>query len=309
MKTLKYFSFLLLLITASAIYPQQKNIFIFDPNGVSGSFQYSLSQLTSDSVFIADTIDDAIFNYDGLFIFIAPPYTLTQEEGDRLIQYSSGKMPVYIFSGIFPEGIDTVAFWNHIGVEGVYGLTLSVPIDTVFGVPEQFTSGVIIDTSFMSSLIPVVVGNVDSILIGDAESWEVNTTYISGYDSLNVIIDLYNLIDDEGFLRRVLESFELIPPNRVEDNSNLVTNFNLLQNYPNPFNPVTKIQYAIGSKQFVSLIVYDVLGSEIVTLVNEEKPTGNYNVEFDGTNLPSGIYFYQLNAGKYSEIKKMVLLK
>ena len=90
--------------------------------------------------------------------------------------------------------------------------------------------------------------------------------------------------------------------------------FSLSQNYPNPFNPVTKIKYSIPQNLRretgnVSLKIYDVLGREITTLVNEEKPAGEYEVEFNGSNLPSGIYFYQLNAGVFTETKKMILLK
>ncbi|MCZ6703777.1 MAG: discoidin domain-containing protein, partial [Ignavibacteria bacterium] len=93
-----------------------------------------------------------------------------------------------------------------------------------------------------------------------------------------------------------------------------VTDFKLFQNYPNPFNPSTSIQYAVRSTQFVSLKVYNVLGSEIATLVNEEKLAGFYEVEFSTTggdvyNLPSGIYFYRLQAGDFVETKKMILLK
>jgi photosystem II stability/assembly factor-like uncharacterized protein len=92
-------------------------------------------------------------------------------------------------------------------------------------------------------------------------------------------------------------------------NSNLVGSFILHQNYPNPFNPSTSIQYAVSRRQFVSLKVYDLLGREVATLVNEEKPAGEYEVEFDGTELPNGIYFYQLRAGQYVKTKKMVVLK
>ena len=83
----------------------------------------------------------------------------------------------------------------------------------------------------------------------------------------------------------------------------------VFQNYPNPFNPKTKIKYQIPELSFVRLKVYDVLGSEIETLVNEEKPAGNYEVKFDATNLPSGIYFYRLHTGDYISTKKMVLIK
>ena len=95
----------------------------------------------------------------------------------------------------------------------------------------------------------------------------------------------------------------------VEENIFNPFNFYLSQNYPNPFNPVTSLQYAIGSRQFVTLKVYDLLGKEVATLVNEEKPAGEYEVEFNAATLPSGIYFYQLKAGQFSETKKMILLK
>jgi hypothetical protein len=460
MSTLKYFSCIVLLALTSRIYSQDQSIYIFDPSDVSTSFQYTLSQLTEDSVFVADSLDDSIFNYDAAFLFINYPYILSEEESNRLIQYTSGNMPAYIFTGILPSELDSIAFWNHIGVADWSGLLLSVPIDTVFGVSGQFTEGIIIDTSFMSGLIPVIIGNVDSILIGDAEFWEVNTTFISGYDSLKVIIDLYNLIDDEGYLRRVLEYFELIPQQQdvqinffppvdtawifggctgpdiithnltstqerdsitiepglssyffyydslgnqilvdkyyfiVEDSLNqydyelwfhpkswppfdpilisfdsvfyfqqysfdiqlvvklngvpidslsqffradwglnvdgedqIPDHFSLYQNYPNPFNPSTKIKYSIPSVTLrqaqsdimVTLNVYDILGNEIVTLVNEEKSPGTYEVEFSAKggstsggntyNLTSGIYFYQLKAGNFVETNKMILLK
>ncbi len=89
--------------------------------------------------------------------------------------------------------------------------------------------------------------------------------------------------------------------------------FVLYQNYPNPFNPVTSIQYAVSSRQFISLKVYDILGNEITTLVNEDKPAGNYEVEFQSTagslQLASGMYFYQLRAGEFTETKKMLLMR
>jgi hypothetical protein len=98
-----------------------------------------------------------------------------------------------------------------------------------------------------------------------------------------------------------------------------IYNYQLSQNYPNPFNPSTTIQYQIPEISFVTLKVYDVLGNEIATLVNEEKPAGNYEVEFSAKggsasggnawNLPSGIYFYRLQTGTFAETKKMALIK
>jgi len=446
MKAIKYLICVFLLLNSFQIFPQDQSILIFDPNGASSSFQSTLAQLTDDTVFVADTLDDAIFNYDAAFLFINYPYILSEEESNRLIQYTSGNMPAYIFTGILPAELDSIAFWNHIGVDDWSGLLLSVPIDTVFGVHGEFTNGIVIDTSFMSILIPVIIGNVDSILIGTAQGWEVNTTYKSGYDSLNVIIDLYNLIYDYGFLERVLQKFNLVPPPLnvqiqffppvdtaliqggcttpeficknlistnerdsisiepgfnsyfyyldslgypiqldnfyfividsldefeyevwfhpksyppfdpvlvefdslfyseqnnfnlqlivkkqgiqiaeftqpfhadfglgVEDNGKIPGTFNLSQNYPNPFNSSTVINYQLPVTSNVTLIVYDVLGNEIATLVSEEKQPGVYEVEFSPESSikypASGIYFYQLKAGNYIETKKMILLK
>jgi hypothetical protein len=85
--------------------------------------------------------------------------------------------------------------------------------------------------------------------------------------------------------------------------------FELYQNYPNPFNPSTTIEYQIPEISFVTLKVYDVLGNEIETLINEEKPIGTHTIEFDATNLPSGIYFYKLQIPNFTQTKKMILLK
>lgn len=96
----------------------------------------------------------------------------------------------------------------------------------------------------------------------------------------------------------------------VDDkNLNIPSAFNLNQNYPNPFNPTTTMKYSIPKTSFVTIKVYDVLGKEVVTLVHEEKPEGNYQVDFLGSGLASGIYFYRMQAGEFVETKKFVLLK
>ena len=90
---------------------------------------------------------------------------------------------------------------------------------------------------------------------------------------------------------------------------NLPYKYALAQNYPNPFNPVTTFSYNVPTTSQVKIIVFDVLGREIATLVNEEKMPGTYQASFDGTNLTSGIYFYQMQAGPFIQTKKMMLVK
>ncbi|NWF50916.1 MAG: T9SS type A sorting domain-containing protein [Ignavibacteriaceae bacterium] len=100
------------------------------------------------------------------------------------------------------------------------------------------------------------------------------------------------------------------PITSVEDNrSTSLSDYSLQQNYPNPFNPSTSIQYSIGSSQFVTLKVFDVLGKEVATLVNEEKPAGSHQVTFDARELASGIYLYRLSANSFTETKKLILIK
>ena len=95
----------------------------------------------------------------------------------------------------------------------------------------------------------------------------------------------------------------------VENEKELPTSFMLSQNYPNPFNPTTTISFSIPSSAFTSLKVYDVLGNEVETLVNEEKPAGTYEVQFDASNLSSGVYFYTLKTGNFTSSRKMILTK
>jgi hypothetical protein len=116
-----------------------------------------------------------------------------------------------------------------------------------------------------------------------------NTAFVSGY---NGTVYKLNVLSGTGI-----------------DNEISLSEYSLSQNYPNPFNPVTTIEFSIPKQEFVSLKVYNILGEEISTLVNSSMQTGKYSVYFDGSKLPSGMYFYKLTAGNYSSVKKMMLIK
>ena len=94
-----------------------------------------------------------------------------------------------------------------------------------------------------------------------------------------------------------------------DKNSRLPGSYSLESNYPNPFNPTTKIKYSIPNEGVVIIKVYDILGNEVTTLVNEEQPIGNYEIDFFGSNLSSGVYFYRMQAGTFSDTKKLILIK
>ena len=106
-------------------------------------------------------------------------------------------------------------------------------------------------------------------------------------------------------------SVDFIPivPSSVEEKNTSPLKFNLNQNYPNPFNPSTRISWEAPISGWQSLKVFNLLGKEVAVLVNEYRPAGEYEVEFNGGNLPSGFYFYQLKSGKYSKTLKMLYLK
>jgi len=166
--------------------------------------------------------------------------------------------------------------------------------------------------------IPNIMTIIDSITILLSESeernferWDILDEYIwpnayvgGSYENeisylKNWIINRLNWMDEElDFIDDVSEKEKPV-----------ANNYYLIQNYPNPFNPTSIIRFQIAESGFVTLKVYDVLGREIATLVNKEKPVGSYEIKFDGSNLSSGVYFYRLNFDSFISIKKMILLK
>jgi hypothetical protein len=153
-----------------------------------------------------------------------------------------------------------------------------------------------------------------TVMPGDTQTIVICQLIAKGTSNLNSVTKLKQLAD---VARDFYNSGYTIGIKNLS--SEVPTKFNLEQNYPNPFNPTTKIKFDIPShlsfpnasigNPFVSLKIYDVLGREIQTLVNEKLQPGSYEVTFNGSNLSSGIYFYQLKAGEYIENKKMVLIK
>ncbi|OGU55869.1 MAG: hypothetical protein A2V66_18040 [Ignavibacteria bacterium RBG_13_36_8] len=118
--------------------------------------------------------------------------------------------------------------------------------------------------------------------------------------------NLFAGTSNAGVFRRPLS--EIITS--IDDKqNNLPTSFSLQQNYPNPFNPITIINYSIPKTCFVTIKIYDVLGRGIETLVNENKTQGNYSLAFNASKLVSGIYLYRMDAGSFTETKKLLLLK
>ena len=140
-------------------------------------------------------------------------------------------------------------------------------------------------------------------------SWTIVNTGLPIVNVMSLSVDgtyLFAGTNGKGVWRRPLS--EMITAVKNQKN-NLPTSFYLQQNYPNPFNPSTTISYSVPKSSLVTIKVYDILGREIKTIINEEKSTGNYSIQFNGNSLPSGIYFYRMQAGSFAETKKLILMK
>jgi len=116
---------------------------------------------------------------------------------------------------------------------------------------------------------------------------------------------------DQGLLDAIMQAAGKGNTTSIIDktNLNIPDKAQLEQNYPNPFNPATKIRYSLSKAGLVTLKVYDLMGEEVETLINEHKNIGIYEVSFDAANLPSGVYFYKIQADNYIETRKMLLIK
>jgi hypothetical protein len=141
----------------------------------------------------------------------------------------------------------------------------------------------------------------------DGESWQNYTSNMKLAEVNDIIIDKEAnifLATDESVWRSNPDSIV-----SVAENTEIPSEYNLYQNYPNPFNPTTTIKYSVKEAGMVTLTVYDILGKEIRTLVNETKSPGEYTATFDASSLPSGIYIYTIRTGSFNASRKLVLLK
>lgn len=166
------------------------------------------------------------------------------------------------------------------------------------------------------------IGAADSILTNSSIGWiriEVPIEYFEEKDPSSMFIQfsLYNRDENDSNAvgsKVIIDNLTTTEATSVENIEKNVLTYSLEQNYPNPFNPSTTIEYQIPSNRKremsnVKLIVYDILGKEVATLVNEEKSAGVYSVQFYAKDLPSGVYIYKLDAGNFADIKKMIIIE
>jgi len=181
---------------------------------------------------------------------------------------------------------EAIAAWHNVSNGKVYAQKLNAN-----GVASWTAGGVIVSNK--SGKRPQLVSDGNG---GTVIAWWDNR------NTLNAINDIYaQNVNTNGTLGNI--------PTGVEEKPEGLSGFNLAQNYPNPFEQTTKIKYETGSRQRICLKVFDLVGNEIRTLVNEEKPAGKYEVDFDGSEIASGTYIIKLQSGLLTETRKMILMK
>jgi hypothetical protein len=203
-------------------------------------------------------------------------------------------------------------WWWAVDNFAVFG-TYIIPVELTSFNAEIIDSKVFLnwetatETNNMGFEIERKSGAADFVKIGFVEGHST-TTEKQNYQ----FIDVMNEVQANSFTYRLKQidydgSYEYSDEVFVDNTAPV--DYALQQNYPNPFNPATTISYSLPLKSQVELVIYNTLGESVMRLVNEEKEAGKYSVKFDATNLPSGIYFYKLQAGSFIETKKMVLMK
>jgi hypothetical protein len=162
----------------------------------------------------------------------------------------------------------------------------------------------------MRKMLPSPAGHSFSVNLNETinlpQTIELDPIWDS--DSLSVVVFTQSVSSKTVYQSATISYDELTITN-IENNNFSPSEFKLNQNYPNPFNPSTVIGYQLPESNNVTLKVYDLLGREVAALVDEYKPAGSYQVEWNASDLPSGVYFYKLDTGDNSAIKKLMLLK
>lgn len=328
--------------------PENTPIIITGDMNLVGTPRPRETLLTGNIFYEGDYGTDFIPDWDGTDLEDSKPYStsipMTITWYDEGSSFAPGRLDYNIYSGsvlskqnsfaLFTPALDNSLLAQHnLQANDAVDASDHLPVVVDFEVGEtvdvELTSfnGIVVDEKVQLNWTTATETNNSGFLIERRGTIEVKGQkllpteqwsgigFVDGSGNSSVtrkyqFIDSDPIIGSSEYRLKQINfdgSFEYYKP--IELDYNRTFQFNLEQNYPNPFNPTTTITYEIGKKGFVSLTVYNILGTEIAKLENGEKPSGFYTVEFDATNLPSSIYFYVLKSGNYVEQRKMILLK
>ena len=256
-----------------------------------------------------------------------PWSTLSNSITDTIYQIDNAELGSYYYQ--VRANRDSI-WWDYSLVKKIQ---LGTEREVTFQVDMTYTPISNGDTLVIRGNLPPLAGNINSSSMVRLDSSNIYKLHLNfDYDYVGQLIvyryfiqSADELIPEGKNREHVLtsEASQIIPAVYFDDvvgvedvENNAPNNFRLEQNYPNPFNPSTIIRYSIPvetlratSTANVVLKVYDILGTEVSTLVNKEQSAGNYSIKFNANNLPTGVYFYQISAGQFIETKKMILIK
>jgi len=257
--------------------------------GSIGFFDANTGFMAGPDMWIKTTTDGGSIWEDAVINNLPADFPATRDAG--AVTVVDANTAWIIGEGLLLKTTDKGANWNFMET----GLSLS---DTTF-----YT------ISFLNDQLGYIGTYEGSILktTDGGNSWELDETFLNTFRFYSSGFNNHDEVYFGTSNGRIIKW--KIPVDDVEESNTTVKNYFLAQNYPNPFNPVTNVRYAINNREFVSLKVYDVLGNEVATLVNGEKPAGEYTVKFDASKLASGVYVYQIKAGEFIQSKKLILMK
>lgn len=228
----------------------------------------------------------ATWSSSGLKIYLDGVLLNTNNYSGGIPNYATELIGVSAWGDFFNGHVDEVKIWNF---ERSAAQINSTMLDTLSSAYYSSSDSGLIAYYRMDFL--------EDLGINSDGTDDIRDLSVSGNH-----LDTYGdpvLVQSGGFVITGVENSEVHIPEQ----------FSLSQNYPNPFNPSTTIQYSVPKESNVTLKVFDILGKEVATLVNEEKNVGVYTVNFNASQLKSGIYFYTLQVGSFIETKKMILIK
>jgi hypothetical protein len=314
-----------------------------DSTGIDSSLYGNNAGLYPDPVFVEgmkgsalyfDGVDDNIFIWDDnsldtdssmtIALWIMPDSVLANGSKVMSKWYSAPSQGDWLLSLSSKDSCDgdCVSWYFGFANYGVYGrndgwFSIGPPhVDYFLKMGGWNLITVTFDTGYVNlyyngDLIKTDTALVKYTSLGEYESdhiyagklWNGGYCFNGGLDEIRI----YNRPLSAGEVKDLYEQVTAIDITTAGTKSPL--EFRLVQNYPNPFNPSTTINYELSVANYVELNVYNLLGQKVVTLVNEKQAAGSYQVKWNASHYPSGIYYYKLEAGELSEVKKMILLR
>ncbi|MBX2976277.1 MAG: T9SS type A sorting domain-containing protein [Ignavibacteriaceae bacterium] len=288
---------------------------------------YNVLALSDDTVFVA-TEFNLRKTFDGGINWIVTPiktgfFSRNLYYFDNIFWVTGFETPNYILYKSTDNGrtFDSVYY----GTGGIGGNSIyATQNGNIFVASPDFYMGILHSSNlglnwsqvlFDKYVLSVFADDVGLVITG-SDTIFISTNFGDSWNSYPYPDNKYNYLTDIkkdynnyyfGTIKSGLYEVDIITS--IEDENNLGNNYHLSQNYPNPFNPTTKIKLVIPKSEMVQIKVYNILGKEVKTLLSDYTKAGTYEIEFDASNLPSGVYFYRMISGEYLETKKMILLR